>query len=121
MAYLAVLAAIAVASLWLEVVVQTRVLRRLRRLVLSVLPVLAAFTCWDWYAVAHDHWGFDPRRVSGVVLPGGLPIEEVLFLVVVPLATILTFEAVRGVKGWPVDDGDAEAAHDPASERGARP
>ena len=34
----------------------------------------------------------------------GVPIEELLFFVVVPLASILTLEAVRSVRGWGVGD-----------------
>jgi hypothetical protein len=34
------------------------------------------------------------------VLPGGVPVEELLFFVVVPTCAVLAFEAVRRVKGW---------------------
>jgi hypothetical protein len=39
-----------------------------------------------------------------VLLPGRLPIEELLFFIVVPICSVLTLEAVRAVRGWPVDD-----------------
>jgi hypothetical protein len=39
-----------------------------------------------------------------VVLPGGLPLEEVLFFLVVPVASVLTLEAVRAARRWPVGD-----------------
>ena len=102
--YLAVLLIIVCGTLWLEVVVRTRVLRRFRRLVLAVAPVTVLFTLWDWYAVSRGHWHFDPARVTGIRLPGDLPIEEVLFFVIVPLAAVLTLEAVRAVRGWTVGD-----------------
>ena len=35
---------------------------------------------------------------------GGLPIEELVFFLVIPLASILTLEAVRAVKGWDVGE-----------------
>jgi hypothetical protein len=35
-----------------------------------------------------------------VRLPGGIPLEEVLFFLVVPLCAVLAFEAVRRVTGW---------------------
>ena len=38
------------------------------------------------------------------VFPGGLPLDEVLFFVVVPIASLLTLEAVRSVKRWEVGD-----------------
>ncbi len=52
---------------------------------------------WDWYAIGEGHWTFDPRRVTGVTFPGDLPLEEILFFLVVPFAAILTLEAVRSV------------------------
>ena len=42
-------------------------------------------------------------RPRGVVL-GDLPLEELLFFLVVPVCAVLTLEAVRAVKGWPVGD-----------------
>ena len=37
------------------------------------------------------------------MLPGGLPLEELLFFLVVPVCAVLGFEAVRQVtgRGWP--------------------
>lgn len=111
--YLGVLAFIVVGSGWLEVVLRTRVLRRWRRWLLALLPAVAVFTVWDLYAIARGHWTFDPGQVTGVLLPGGLPLEEALFFVVVPTAAILTLEAVRAVKKWPAGD-------EPADGRAAR-
>jgi hypothetical protein len=41
-----------------------------------------------------------------VRLPGGIPVEELLFFLVVPVCAVLAFEAVRTVTGW--DAGYAE-------------
>ena len=96
--YVGVLAFILVGTLWLEVFLRTRVFRRWLRLVLSIMPVVVIFCLWDLYAIASGHWDFDVTRITGVYLPGGLPIDEVLFFVVVPLAAILALEGVRSVK-----------------------
>ena len=111
--YLAVLAGCLGGALWLEVVVRTRVLRRWRRLLLTLAPVAAVFLAWDAYAVARGQWSFDPAQTTGVVVVAGVPLEEVLFFVVVPLCAVLAFEAVRAVRGWPAGDGPAAA--DPAA------
>ncbi len=105
--YLAVLLFILVGSAWLEIVLRTRVLRRWRRLLLAVAPGLVVFIGWDLYAIAAGHWTFDPARVVGVTLPGGVPLEEALFFLIVPLAGLLTFEAARSVTRWPAGDEDA--------------
>ena len=93
--YLLVLAGCLAGALWLEPVLRVGVLRQLRRLALTIIPVAAAFVVWDLLAIAAGHWTFDPHQLLGVVLPGGLPLEEVLFFLVVPLCSIVGFEAVR--------------------------
>jgi hypothetical protein len=62
------------------------------------------FVLWDLYAISRGQWTFDSERVTGVELPGALPLEEMMFFLVIPLASVLTFEAVRSVRGWPVGD-----------------
>jgi lycopene cyclase domain-containing protein len=86
-------------ELWLGV----RVYRQTRRLLLTLLPVAAVFVGWDLYAIAQGHWEFDPEQTLGVLLPGGVPVEELLFFLVIPACAVLSFEAVRRVKGWPVE------------------
>jgi lycopene cyclase domain-containing protein len=103
-AYVGVLAFIVVGTAWLELVLRTRVYARWRRLLLSLAPVLVLFVGWDLYAIASGHWTFDPERTTGVLFPGGLPLDEVLFFLVVPIAGVLTLEAVRAVKRWEVGD-----------------
>ena len=88
----------------LELLLHVGVYRQWRRLLLTVLPVLVVFVAWDLYAIAHGQWTFDEGQMLDAVLPGGLPIEEVAFFVVVPLAAVLTLEAVRAVRGWTVGD-----------------
>lgn len=114
LSYLAVLAFCLIGTAWLEVVLRTRVYRRWRRLVLSLIPALAVFVAWDLYAIANEHWTFDPARTTGIVL-GILPLDELLFFVVIPICSILSFEAVRAVKRWPCgDEGPGARAVAPA-------
>lgn len=102
--YLGVLVGCLLGTAPLEVVLRTRVYGRPRRLLLTLLPVVAVFTAWDLYAIARRHWAYDPGQTTGLVLPGRLPLEELLFFMVVPVCAILTLEAVRAVKGWRVGD-----------------
>jgi lycopene cyclase domain-containing protein len=104
LSYLGILLLVLVGSGWLEVVLGVRVWRSPRRLLLTLLPVIAVFYVWDWYAVSQGHWSFDPRRILGVHLPGRIPLEELLFFIVVPVASVLTLEAVRRVRDWSVGD-----------------
>jgi lycopene cyclase domain-containing protein len=97
--YLAVLAGCAAGALWLEPALRVGVLRRWRRLALTAVPVAALFVGWDLAAIHAGHWTFDPGQLIGVWLPGGLPLEEVLFFFVVPVCAVLGYEAVRQVLG----------------------
>jgi lycopene beta-cyclase len=90
--YLLVLAACLAITLPLELVLGVRVYRRPRRLLATVLPVAAVFAAWDLMATARGHWWFSERYTIGLRLLG-LPIEEWLFFFVVPLCTLLTYEA----------------------------
>jgi lycopene cyclase domain-containing protein len=102
--YLAVLAGCLLVTLPLELWLHTRVYARPARWLGAVGPVFVLFLGWDWYAIAHRQWSYDPRQITGVLLPGGIPVEEALFFVVVPTCAILAFEAVRAVRGWPAGD-----------------
>jgi lycopene cyclase domain-containing protein len=107
--YVAVLIFVILGSIWLEVFLRTRVLRRPKRLLLAIVPVLLPFLIWDAYAISQGHWYFTESRILGVYLPAGIPLDELLFFIVIPFASILTLEAVRSFKGtqsprWRVGD-----------------
>jgi lycopene cyclase domain-containing protein len=102
--YLLVLAVCCVGTLPLEILVGTRVYRRWRRLLLALLPTVVVFVGWDVAAIAAGQWRFDTRQTTGVLLPGRLPVEELLFFLIIPTCAILGFEAVRAVRGWPAGD-----------------
>jgi lycopene cyclase domain-containing protein len=105
-AYLLVLLGCFLGTLPLELVWRAHVYRRARRWLLALAPVFVVFVAWDLWAIARGHWDYDPAQVSGLTLPGNLPLEEALFFVVIPTCALLTFEAVRRVTGWDAGDGD---------------
>ncbi len=84
-------------TLPLEFVLRARVYRRPRGLVLAVLVVVIVFSVWDGYAIAAGHWTYNPRYVTGIELPGRLPLEEIVFFVVIPICGLLSYEAVGTV------------------------
>ncbi|MFI6028183.1 lycopene cyclase domain-containing protein [Amycolatopsis magusensis] len=97
--YLAVLGACLLVTLPLEWLGRP-VYRRPRRLAGAVLPVAAVFLVWDVIAIAGGVWGFNPEFVTGLLLPFSLPVEELLFFLVIPLCGLLTFEAVTATLAW---------------------
>lgn len=104
--YLGVLLFIFLGSAWLEVALRTRVFRRWKRLLLALSLPVVVFVAWDAWAIATGHWSIDPARTVGLDLFGVLPVEELIFFLVVPTASILSLEAVRSVRGWPLGDED---------------
>jgi lycopene cyclase domain-containing protein len=108
LAYVAVLAACLLGTAPLEIVLRTRVYARRRRWLLSLAPTMAVFVGWDLYAIHAGQWTYDLDRMTGILLPGGLPLDEVLFFLVTPTCAILAFEAVRAVRRWPVGDEPAD-------------
>ncbi|MEU8002992.1 lycopene cyclase domain-containing protein [Catellatospora sp. NPDC049111] len=91
--YLLILAACVAVTLPLEAVLGARVYRQPRRLVSTLAPVVAVFVIWDLIATARGHWWFSERYTTGVTV-AGLPWEEWLFFLVVPLCALLTFEVL---------------------------
>ena len=64
------------------------------RLLLAVVLPLALFIPWDIIATARGHWSFNPEYIVGVKFYG-LPLEEILFFIVIPFCGIFTWESVK--------------------------
>jgi lycopene cyclase domain-containing protein len=92
--YLALLGGCVLATLPLDLGFHLRVYARWPVLAASVLPVAAVFVAWDLVAIARRQWSFNSTYLVGVTLPGRLPLEELLFFLVVPICAVLTYEAV---------------------------
>jgi lycopene cyclase domain-containing protein len=103
--YLGVLVACLLGTAPLELLLHTGVYARWRRLLLSLAPVVVIFAAWDGYAIHEHQWAYEKRWTTGWLLPGRLPVEELLFFVVIPICAILTLEAVRRCRPqWLIGD-----------------
>lgn len=96
--YLLVLAGCLVVTVPLELVLRVGVYVQWRRLIGVLAPVVVLFGAEDLLAIHERLWSYDSRYLVGVALPGSLPIEELLFFIVIPLCSILTYEAVLARK-----------------------
>ena len=94
--YLIVLGACLAITLPLEIF-RPGVYRQPRRAARAVLPVAAVFILWDEIAINAHFWHYNPAYVVGVNLPVHMPIEEVLFFLVIPLCGLLTYNAVSAI------------------------
>lgn len=94
--YLALMAACLVLTLPLEFVLRARVYRRPLRLLLALIPTLVVFVIWDIVGILRDHWSYSPKFTTGIML-GVMPLEELVFFIVIPICGLLTYEAVGDV------------------------
>ena len=95
--YLILMAGCLVITLPLEFVLGARVYRSPRRLWRALWPMLVVFVAWDLIVIARHHWTFSPEYTTGFVFPGGVPLEEVVFFVAIPICGLLSLEAVRRI------------------------
>lgn len=87
----------AASSFWLDFVFKLKVLKSTKRWALSVAPIALFYLTWDAFAISRKEWSFDARKILQIYLPFHIPIEEFLFFIVVPLASILTYEGLLEV------------------------
>ena len=81
-------------TLPLEFALRARVYRRVAGLAFALIPVLIIFSIWDIVGIVRDHWSYSPRFTTGWKLIFGMPVEELVFFVVVPICGLLAYEAV---------------------------
>jgi len=61
----------------------------------SILIVGTAYIIWDIIVTYRRDWSFNEKFLSGLYFPTkemGLPIEEILFFILVPFACIFIYE-----------------------------
>ena len=111
--YLLLMAGCLLLTLPLELVLGARVWRRPRRLLLALLPVVAVYGIWDVVAIARGTWDYSERYTTGILLPLAMPLEELVFFVVIPICGLLTYEAVGNtlamLRTWRRPRGSASA------------
>jgi lycopene cyclase domain-containing protein len=94
--YLIVLAACLAITLPLEIF-GDGIYRRAWRAARAILPVAAVFLLWDEVAIGAHVWSYNCAHITGANIPYRMPIEEVLFFVVIPLCALLTYNAVSTI------------------------
>ena len=85
------------------------VYRQLRRAAFAVLPVAAVFVVWDAVAIAATVWTYNPKYITGIELPADIPIEELLFFIVIPLCGLFTYNAVDSILRYLRKKADARS------------
>lgn len=60
----------------------------------AVLPISFLFIIWDIFFTSKKIWGFNPTYISKISVVN-LPIEEVLFFILVPFACLFIYEVLK--------------------------
>lgn len=94
--YLILMGACVAITLPLEFVLRARVYRRLPLMLPSIGLVVIAFGAWDLLGILRNHWTYNPEFITGITL-GILPLEELVFFIVIPLCALLSYEGVGTV------------------------
>jgi lycopene cyclase domain-containing protein len=66
-------------------------------LIYSIFIILIIFGGWDIFAVFRQHWYFNPDGVWHFKIVN-LPLEELLFFIIIPFCCIFTWEAINFIK-----------------------
>ena len=92
--YLMVLAFIGTCAVFVNLGFKLRIRSKLKLFLMTDAVILLIYLAWDFWAVTKGSWYFDPEQIMGFYIFGQLPIEEVLFFVIVPLMVVLTYLAL---------------------------
>ena len=89
--YLLVLLFIAGCAVGVSLGFRIRIKRFWRNFVLADASILVIYLIWDYWAIRKKNWSFDNEQILGFYLFNIVPIEEVLFFIIVPLITVIVY------------------------------
>jgi lycopene cyclase domain-containing protein len=89
-----VLGFIGACAIFVDFGFRLRITRKWKLFLLTDAVILAIYLAWDFWAVSKGSWFFDQEQTLGIYIFSRLPIEEVLFFIIVPLMVILTYLAL---------------------------
>ena len=89
--YLFVLGFIAFCAIAVPLAFRIRIPRFWRNFLFADLSILAIYLNWDYWAIRKNNWDFDKEQILGFYLFGIIPLEEVLFFIIVPLMTVIVY------------------------------
>ncbi len=92
--YLMVLAFIGSCAVFVNFGFKLRISSKWKLFLMTDVVILLIYLAWDFWAVSKGSWYFDREQTVGLYLFSRLPIEEVLFFIIVPLMVVLTYLAL---------------------------
>jgi len=98
--YLFVLAFIGTCAVGVNSGFRLGISKKIKQFLLMDAVIVVVYLAWDIWAVVKKSWYFDSNQIIGINLFSRLPIEEILFFVIVPLMGVLTYLALLKIRGW---------------------
>jgi lycopene cyclase domain-containing protein len=98
--YLGVLAFIGACAIFITLTFRIRVKKFWKIFLATDLLILAIYLVWDYWAIYQGNWYFDTKQILDLYLFGKIPVEEILFFIIVPLTTLLTYLALTKITKW---------------------
>lgn len=98
--YLLVLGFIGACAIFISLFFRLQMPHFWRLFLLTDFSILIIYLTWDYWAISRRNWYFDTKQIVGSYVFEKMPIEEVLFFVIVPMTTIMTYLALKKLTGW---------------------
>ena len=98
--YLGVLAFIALCAVGVNFGFRLRISKQWRTFLLADSIIILIYVTWDIWAASRKSWYFDDKQILGAKLFGILPIEELLFFILVPLMVVLSYQSLQKIIVW---------------------
>ena len=100
LSYFAVLTFVAICAFGINLGFGLHIGKHWKELLLTQMAIVIIYLSWDAWAIAKHNWFFDVRQIVNVYVLPKVPLEELLFFIVVPLTTILSYQALLKLTGW---------------------
>jgi len=100
LSYLAVIVFVAICAFSINWGFGLRIGKRWRELILTEFAIVIIYLSWDTWAIAKKNWFFDTHQIVNIDVLPKVPLEELLFFIVVPLTIILSYQALLKLTGW---------------------
>lgn len=98
--YLVVILFIAICACGVNLSFRLRIGEHWREVLKTQLVMLALYLTWDTWAIAKKSWFFDHHQIVNIDVLPKVPMEEFLFFIVVPIVTILSYQALLKLTKW---------------------
>jgi lycopene cyclase domain-containing protein len=98
--YLGVLLFIGICAVGVTLGFKIRVPGFWKTFLFTDIAILVIYLAWDIWAISKRNWYFDHNQILSGLLINKVPLEEILFFIIVPLTTIVTYKALLKLTGW---------------------